>query len=80
MRLPFRHTGTGSPFSLRQATSPGSFRKAQLSHWDKANVRFQTLSNPGHRPLELAGLTIARPKALIRENLAECLGDDGHHA
>ena len=40
----------------------------------------QQLCNLGHRPLELAGMTMARPKTLIRENLAERFGDDRHHA
>jgi hypothetical protein len=38
------------------------------------------LSNLGHRPLELAGMTISLPKTLIRENLAERFGYDRHHA
>jgi hypothetical protein len=38
------------------------------------------LSNLGHRPLKLAGMTISLPKTLIRENLAERFGYDRHHA
>ncbi len=45
-----------------------------------ANAGFQYLSNLDHRPLKLAGMTIALPKPLIRENLAERFGDDRHHA
>jgi hypothetical protein len=51
---------------------------------EKQNHRELTLmrclSNLGHRPLKLAGVTISLPKTLIRENLAERFGYDRHHA
>ena len=44
-----------------------------------ANAGFQYLSNLDRRPLQLAGLTIALPKPLVCENLAESFDDDRHH-
>lgn len=44
-----------------------------------ANAGFQYLSNLDRRPLQLAGMTIALPKPLVRENLAERFDYDRHH-
>jgi hypothetical protein len=45
-----------------------------------ANAGCQHLSNLGHCPLELAGMTIPLAKTLIRKDLAEHFGYDRHHA
>ena len=64
---PHRH---GEPFQPAAGYAPRLIRKSAIKRWNNANARFHQLSNPGHRRLELAGLTIARPESLIRKDLA----------